>query len=142
MLLGRTNTITHTFYKDEPAILAWELANEPRSSDPSGGIVTNWLTEMSAFIKSIDANHLVASGEEGLDTSPVGYSLTGYYNGQGCLFDGSAGLSFSQNLRISNLDMASVHCYPGPWGLTPGEGITWLRDHQRLADEARKQVQT
>lgn len=138
MILNRINTITHTANKDEPAILVWELANEPRSSDPSGRIVSDWLSEMSLFIKSVDTNHLVSSGEEGLDVSPAAYGSVGSYNGQDWLFNGSAGISYSQNLQISSLDIASIHCYIEPWGLTPDEAIAWLDDHQRLADAAHK----
>jgi len=137
-LLNRINTVTQIPYKNEPTILAWELANEPRSSDPSGGIVYNWLAEMSRYVKSIDANHLVSSGEEGLDISPVGYSPADSYNGQAWLFSGDGGISYSQNLTIPTLDVVSIHCYPEPWGLTVSEGIVWLRDHQRLADASQK----
>lgn len=138
MILNRTNTVTHTAYKNEPAIFAWELANEPRSSDSSGRTVSDWLSEMSLFMKSVDTNHLVSSGEEGLDISPAGYRSIGSYNGQNWLFDGSGGVSYSQNLQISALDIASIHCYIEPWGLTPDEAIAWLDDHQRLADAAHK----
>jgi mannan endo-1,4-beta-mannosidase len=85
-------------YANEPTILAWELANEPRCKGSSGcaflkinyGIiltcfvcilrttsgtcntttVTNWISEMSAYIKSIDSNHLVAVGDEGFFNEP------------------------------------------------------------------------
>jgi mannan endo-1,4-beta-mannosidase len=138
MLANRTNTITNIQYKNDPTILAWELANELRSSDPTGVIVEHWLDEMSAYLKSIDSNHLISTGEEGLDISDAIYSSVHSYNDQSWLFDGSGGVSFRQNISLPHIDIASIHSYPDAWGLTANQGIQWLTDHNRIADEARK----
>ncbi len=53
-LLNRTNSITGLKYKDDPAILGWEIGNE---EDPP----VAWERAIAAHIKSIDTNHLVAS---------------------------------------------------------------------------------
>ncbi|WP_051303061.1 hypothetical protein [Psychromonas aquimarina] len=55
-VLNRTNTISGIKYKDDPAIFAWETGNELPS------VPSAWTTEMAAYIKSIDANHLVMDG--------------------------------------------------------------------------------
>ena len=55
-ILNRVNTVTGEKYKDCRAILAWETGNEI-SAAPD-----NWSRTISAFIKSIDPNHLVADG--------------------------------------------------------------------------------
>ncbi len=57
-VLTRENTYTGVQYKNEPAILAWELGNELRSAPDA------WIAEMAAFVKSIDANHLLLSGRD------------------------------------------------------------------------------
>ena len=72
-LVHRTNTITRTVYKDDATILSWELLNEPHTTDayeknrgmPPGKLVRDWLNEMSGWLKGIDSNHLISSGEEG-----------------------------------------------------------------------------
>jgi mannan endo-1,4-beta-mannosidase len=138
MLLNRVNTFTDIQYKDDPIILAWELANEPRSSDPSGMIVTDWLNEMSTFVKLFDPDHLISTGEEGLDISQTGYSSPAKYNEQGWLFDGTAGISFRNNLVLPNIDIGSIHCYPEAWKLSANQGIRWLNEHQHYADEIQK----
>ncbi len=137
-LLERVNTITNIKYKDDPIILAWEVANEPRSSDRSGKIVTNWMKEISTFIKTIDYNHLISTGEEGFDVSSAKYSDIYKYNDQSWLLDGSGGISFEQNLQIQDIDISSIHCYPDSWHLSNGQGIRWLQDHNRLADQMQK----
>ncbi|CAN1835569.1 Mannan endo-1,4-beta-mannosidase 7 [Linum perenne] len=59
-ILTRRNTITGVYYKDEPAIMAWELMNEPRcTSDPSGTTI-----QMASYAKSIDGNHLLEVGTD------------------------------------------------------------------------------
>ena len=138
MLANRINTVTNIQYKNDPTILAWELANEPRSSDPTGAIVEHWLDEMSSYLKSIDNNHLISTGEEGLDISDEGYSNVHSYNDQSWLFDGSGGVSIRRNILLPHIDIASIHSYPDAWGLTGSQGIQWLTDHNRIADDAGK----
>jgi ribosomal protein S28E/S33 len=53
-VLNRVNTITGVPYKNDKAILAWQFGNEMMGSN------TNWLSEMAAYMKSLDPNHLVA----------------------------------------------------------------------------------
>jgi len=136
MMLNRVNTITQRPYREEPAIAVWELANEPRSSDPSGGLVAEWADEMSAFIKSIDTDHLLSVGDEGFDVTALSYRSVGSY--KEWLLDGSAGVSFRRSIGLKNVDIASLHCYPLAWGLTLNQGALWFRDHQRLSDAAQK----
>ena len=53
-VLTRTNTITGVAYRDEKAVLAWQFGNEMHGAPDA------WLSEMAAYIKSLDTNHLVA----------------------------------------------------------------------------------
>ncbi len=84
-LLNRTNTITGVKYKDDPTIMAWELGNElqcssagpyPPSANCGSDIMVTWADEMSQYVRSIDANHLIGFGGEGfLCTDPGGQRL-------------------------------------------------------------------
>ncbi len=75
-LLNRRNTVSGLLYKDDPAILAWQPANEAMSYFPDRGrpndeaLITDWTLEMAAFIKSIDRNHLVISRRRQHGTVP------------------------------------------------------------------------
>lgn len=53
-VIGRVNTITGVPYREDKAILAWQFGNEMMDATQP------WLAEMAAYIKSLDANHLVA----------------------------------------------------------------------------------
>jgi mannan endo-1,4-beta-mannosidase len=99
-------------YKDEPAIFAWELMNEPRClSDVSGQTLQAWITEMAQFVKSIDGNHLLTVGLEGFygPTTPEKFILNPGDWAQ------ALGSDFIHNSRIETLDFASVHAYPDSW---------------------------
>jgi mannan endo-1,4-beta-mannosidase len=53
-------------YKEDPVIFGWELMNEPRNyDDSSGDTLQAWINEMSAFVKSVDSQHMLAVGSEG-----------------------------------------------------------------------------
>lgn len=66
-ILNRRNTINGIIYKNDPAILAWQLGNEFGSYagdrklnyDEWGPRILSWSLEMAAYIKKIDPNHLV-----------------------------------------------------------------------------------
>lgn len=50
-------------YKTSSAVFAWELANEPRCSGCDTDIIANWVAKTSSYIKSLDSNHMVTTGE-------------------------------------------------------------------------------
>jgi len=131
-LLLRVNVYTGVAYNADPFVFGWELANEPRSSDRSGETVRRWVEEMSAYIKSLDPNHLVGTGEEGFDVSPAGYS-TSSYNNQHWLFNGTAGVAFKAHCVMPSIDFGSCHLYPEAWNLSKNAGGVWIRDHAALA---------
>ncbi|KAJ7953035.1 Mannan endo-1,4-beta-mannosidase-like protein [Quillaja saponaria] len=58
-VLSRYNSFTGIHYKDDPTIMAWELMNEPRcTSDPSGGTIQAWITEMASNLTSSANNRI------------------------------------------------------------------------------------
>jgi mannan endo-1,4-beta-mannosidase len=136
-VLDRVNTYNGRRYKDDPTVFAWELANEPElpdNVDNSGQGIRAWVAEMAAFIKSIDGNHLVGTGESGYDVTAAGYSpLASAYNNQAFLLNGIKGVAFTQNTADPNVDFASIHLYPEYWNLGAAAGSTWIADHTRIA---------
>ena len=66
LIIGRKNRLSGKPYIDDPTIMAWELANEPRPMRPAANIAyRQWIADTSAMIKSKDKNHLVTLGHEG-----------------------------------------------------------------------------
>ncbi|SVB38372.1 uncharacterized protein METZ01_LOCUS191226 [marine metagenome] len=68
--IPRRNSITGILYRDDPTIMAWQLANEPRPGRRSPGYADvkgfhDWSGSTAALIKSLDPNHLVSTGSEG-----------------------------------------------------------------------------
>ncbi|KAF5318796.1 hypothetical protein D9619_010785 [Psilocybe cf. subviscida] len=131
-----------TRYLNEPTIMAWELSNEPRCKGSSGtstgtcttATITAWVKEMSAYIKSIDSNHLVAVGDEGFYNQPGAATYP---------YQGSEGIDFDANLAISTIDFGTFHSYPTPWGQTGNEqawGTQWITDHATSSTKANKPV--
>ena len=71
MIVTRKNKFTDKFYFEDPAIMSWELANEPRPGRNEESIkyidyYYKWIDSTAAYIHSLDPNHLVTTGNEGL----------------------------------------------------------------------------
>lgn len=102
-IVGRTNSITGRPYTESPAIMAWQIANEPRAFAPSSiPAFEDWIIRTANLIKEADPNHLVTTGSEGL---------------WGCEGDLDLWTRIHSNPAI---DYATIHIWPKNWG--------WMRD--------------
>ena len=138
-LLTRVNTKTGRRYADEPAILAWELMNEPRCVDDEGrpvpdGIDTliEWTNDMSSFVKSLDQNHLTCVGDEGF------FNRSGA--GGNALYNGSYGVDCERILGVPTVDFGTCHVYPtfDPEQDPIAFGERWIREHIEAGQRAGK----
>ena len=116
-VVGRTSTVTGRLYRDDPTIMAWQLANEPR---PAGGetigrqnlpVFHAWVQETARLIKTLDPNHLVSTGSEGL---------------KGCLESEEIVLATH---AFPEIDYLTAHIWPQNWSWVDGADIpgTWPR---------------
>ena len=61
----RRNTITGQLYRDDPTIMGYELMNEAQSVSLHWSERRAWIAEMSAYLNSLDPDHLIAPGDWG-----------------------------------------------------------------------------
>jgi mannan endo-1,4-beta-mannosidase len=139
MLSKRTNTVTKVAYQDEPAILAWEIANElrcPSCSDAS--VVTATIDTLSKYLKSLFPSHLIADGGEGMDDTAANWgTFSNNYP-----VSGWERTSYTNMVKLEALDMVSYHYYPVDWGMSTSaaasDGKAWVDGHEALAKAAGK----
>lgn len=115
---------------NEPRCGADGTRNLPRS--PGGcnpKVLGGWIEEISAYIKSLDKNHLVTWGGEG-----------GFNSGGESFYDGSDGGDFTANLAIKTIDFGTFHSYPDWWSKTVEWTNQWIKDHVAAGRKARKPV--
>ncbi|MGM0505898.1 MAG: cellulase family glycosylhydrolase [Bacteroidota bacterium] len=144
MLLNRVNTVTGIAYKDEPTIMAWQIMNEGRNSGKDPAILRDWYQEIARYIKSIDSNHLISTGEEGFDEgTPAEYSADQYSNAYA--LRANEGTSYKMNTSIPEIDFGNAHWYPTEYGfgMDVDEDMrlaqkAWLEDHQAIAEQQGK----
>ena len=152
-LLEHENVYTGVAYKDDPTIFAWELANEPRASSDQYGknnVLYNWVAEMSAYVKSIDPNHMVAIGDEGFfnyeynsPDVPEGVADAGNW-----IWHGSEGVDYEKLMSIETVDFGTPHLYIEDWNMAGNggsEGVeatveAWIKRHAEVSNEAGKPV--
>jgi mannan endo-1,4-beta-mannosidase len=118
-ILGRTNAYSGVAYVDDPTIMTWELANEPRAfSNANKKLLVKWVNETSAYIKSLDHNHLVTTGTEGI---------------WGCENDPKL---FEDTHTSSNIDYLTMHIWPYNWRWLNPQNMTGTIDAS--LDKVRK----
>lgn len=136
-LVTRTNSVTGLPYVKDPAIMSWQLANEPRPGSDAGGrpvypAYKTWIQETARFIKSLDSNHLVSTGSEG---------------SMGTLRDLNL---YKDAHSIFEVDYLTIHIWPKNWSWfdinrseqTYAEAVAktklYILQHIEVAKELRK----
>jgi mannan endo-1,4-beta-mannosidase len=103
-IVTRTNSVTGRPYRQDPTIMSWQLANEPRPGRPGTVAEKNlpafyqWIDRTAGYIHSLDPNHLVSTGSEGT----VGTLQNAEY--------------FLESHKTPNVDYLTMHLWPQNWG--------------------------
>jgi mannan endo-1,4-beta-mannosidase len=129
-VVGRRNTVTGRLYRDDPAILSWQLANEPRpgGSDAAGRrhmkAYLAWIDGTARLIKSLDPNHMVSTGSEG---------TMGCINSEQCVIDAHSSPA---------VDYVNAHVWPQNWGWADPKNLagTWPTVEKNTRDYIAQQI--
>lgn len=132
-IVSRTNSITGRPYKDDPTIMSWQLCNEPRPfGKEEAPAFLEWVEKSAALIKSIDPNHLVSTGSEGVIGCNVSRELC------------------EQVHALADIDYMTVHIWPANWGWAKKDSLyeslpavleetkKYLSLHDRISRRIRK----
>jgi mannan endo-1,4-beta-mannosidase len=95
-LVSRKNTITNEWYVNDPTIMSWQLANEPREFGHDKKYF-KWVKKSSDLIRKLDENHLICIGNEGI-------------------LDHLVGSTYKKTAALKNIDYLTVHLWPENWG--------------------------
>ena len=116
-ILGRTNRYTGLKYSEDPAIMSWQIGNEPRAFDKAMlPYFEQWLSEASALIRSLDSNHLISIGSEG---------AWGCEEDWGC---------YERICSDKNVDYCNIHLWPYNW--------SWARQDHLIEDLPKAKANT
>ena len=134
-VLTRVNPLTGVGYADEPAIMGWELANEPRPMRQVANYRA-WLDAAATLIKELAPRQLLTIGSEG--ATPFARSYVG--------------IDFANEHAHKLIDYATVHVWPQNWewynpvdaegtyGRARNRSLTYLREHVDAARALAKPV--
>ncbi|MBB4034312.1 mannan endo-1,4-beta-mannosidase [Dysgonomonas hofstadii] len=97
-VLSRTNRYTNKKYTEDTVIMAWQVGNEPRAFSEEGKAgFARWIKESTALIRSLDPNHLISIGSEGVWGTEMDSVL------------------FEQMHADPNVDYLTMHIWPKNW---------------------------
>lgn len=144
-LIGRTNSITGVAYNEDPTIMGWIIIDgldaEGVFADGTGNTVNAFFADLASTIKVVAPTQLVSTGDVGFDTSdgPYGRNAEAFtMAGIRDLFDGTHGVAWLRNMRLPNVDFATIHVGPRMLGLPPDGnqwanlGAAWIRGHAAI----------
>jgi mannan endo-1,4-beta-mannosidase len=114
-VVRRINPLTGLAYRDDPTIMAWELMNEGNASSES--LRLDWTAEMSAYVKSLDANHLISSGNANAIGGPR-----------------------LADIAIPTIDFGTWHGYPLYYGVTVNQFDKIITEFCQIASRVEKPV--
>jgi mannan endo-1,4-beta-mannosidase len=112
-VVWRLNPRTGLRYRDDPTIMAWELANEANALPEQ--LRLRWTAEMAAYLKSQDPNHLIGSGNANPDLAT---------------FD----------ISVPNIDFGTWHGYPKYLDINPEQFNVMIKQYCDVAPIHRKPV--
>lgn len=119
-LVLRVNKITGLPYADDPTIMSWELANEPRGMKNTSDF-NRWILDTAKLIKSLDPHHLVTTGSEG--TLP------------------NSGIEIVPNHIGKNIDYVTTHIWAQNFGwYDPGLPASYTTAVQKMKDHLDLQI--
>jgi mannan endo-1,4-beta-mannosidase len=98
-IITRVNTITGIPYSEEPTIMSWQLANEPRGGRYRKEFL-EWIKSSAKMIRHLAPHHLISLGSEGETLSP-----------------GFAGNNFIEDHSEENIDYSTIHLWVENWGV-------------------------
>jgi len=105
-IVKRKNTLSNILYSEDTTIMAWQLANEPRPMTlNTKSAYKNWIATTSQYIKSLDTNHLVSIGVEGI----IGTAMDSFL--------------FLEIHNLPSIDYATLHLWPKTWIWYNGQPI-------------------
>ncbi|MGI6223780.1 MAG: glycoside hydrolase 5 family protein [Prevotella sp.] len=121
-IVNRTNRYTGKAYKDDSAIMSWQIGNEPRAfSKKAIPAFEKWLREASALIRSLDGNHLISVGSEGA------WGCEGEYD------------CWKRICSDPNIDYCNIHLWPYNWSWAKRDSLK--EDLQRACDNSRDYIE-
>ena len=138
-LVTRTNSITGTVYSNDPTIMSWQLANEPRPGSDADGRAhfddfSRWVDETAGFIKELAPHQLISTGNEGA---------------MGTLGDAEL---FERSHASPNVDYLTFHMWIKNWGWfditqpeeTYSSAVTtakqYMSEHVAIAERLNKPI--
>lgn len=131
-LIRRVNSVNGKAYREDPTIMSWQIANEPRPMRPAAiNDYKKWIAETADQFKRLAPKQLVSVGHEG--------------------WIGSEGMDVYEQIHAdTNVDYLTIHIWPKNWawfangkmaaeyGLAEATTEKYINDHVTIASKLNK----
>jgi mannan endo-1,4-beta-mannosidase len=134
-IMGRTNSYSKKKYTEDNTIMAWQVGNEPRLfTVENEAKFTTWLNKLVNLMDSLDKNHLVSTGSEGLNSSNDDIEI------------------FKRTHLNPNIDYLTMHIWPKNWNWIKADDAlktlpialenagVYIDKHIKVADDLKRPI--